>query len=423
MPIILVNFQRASLISPLANLAVLWAIPWLMLCGAVVIGVGLFWAEGAFWVGWVAWALSTYVAETVHWLAAIPWASVVVPHLDWYVPLTYYLAIGAILGMQGQGLSLQEMAASLRLRLARHWRPLLAGLTLVTILLWAAIATLPSGLYHVYFLDVGQGDAIFIRTPNGGKILVDGGPDPALLSASLGRLLPFWDRDIDLMVLTHPHDDHVLGQVEVLQRYRVQQVLEAGIPGGGPALGNREEYSTGPALGNRDEYSPGPAYAEWRRLVQEKGIPHRLALAGQQIDLGYGGHLEVLHPTQSPLTGTNADVNNNSVVLRLVIGQVRFLLPGDLEIAGQEALLRRGGSVAATVLKVPHHGAAAALSQEFLHAVRPLVAIISVGENRFGHPARETLEQLKGIQVYRTDERGTIEVITDGAGYEVRTEK
>lgn len=399
MPIILVNFQRVSLISPLANLAVLWAIPWLMLCGALVIGIGFFWTEGAFFAGWAAWVVSTYVVEAVHRLAAIPWASVAVPHLDWYVPLAYYLAIGAILGMQGQGASLRETAANLSHKAAKHWRPLLAGLALAVILLWTAIATLPSGLYHVYFLDVGQGDAILIRMPDGGKILVDGGPNPALLSAALGRLLPFWDRDIDLLVLTHPHDDHVLGQVEVLQRYRVQQVLEAGIPSG------------------------GPGYREWLRLVQEKGIPHRLAMAGQRIDLDHGGRLEVLHPTQPFLTGTNSDANNNSVVLRLVIGQVALLLPGDLEKAGQEALLGRYGQMAATVLKVPHHGAAGALDDEFLRAVRPVITVISVGENNFGHPAKETLEQLRGTQIYRTDERGTIEVITDGTGCEVRTER
>ena len=200
------------------------------------------------------------------------------------------------------------------------------------------------------------------------------------------------------MVLTHPEEDHIIGLVEVLGRYKVEQVLEPGL--------------------ERDT----PAYQEWLRLIDEKNIERTIAQAGQQIELGDGIRMEVFHPQEELMVGTESDTNNNSVVLRLVWDEVSFLLTGDIYEETEREILYRGYRVRSTVLKMAHHGSATSTSLHFLAAVDPQVAVISVGkENPFGHPHDETLERLSGVKVYRTDEQGTIELITDGERLGVET--
>ena len=203
-----------------------------------------------------------------------------------------------------------------------------------------------------------------------------------------------------LVVITHPEDDHVVGLVEVLRCYKVGQVLEPGL-----------EQDT-------------LAYEEWLRLIDEKNIKRTIAKAGQQIELGDGMRIEVLHPQEELLEGTDSDTNNNSVVLRLVWKEVSFLLTGDVYEEAEREILYQGYKLNSTVLKVPHHGSATSTSSHFLAAVNPQVAVISVGEdNPFGHPSDETLARLKGVKVYRTDEQGTVTFTTDGERLWVEVER
>ena len=278
------------------------------------------------------------------------------------------------------------------------WRSIVA-LALAAVLAWAAFLTLPDQTVRVSFLDVGQGDAILIRTASY-KVLIDGGPSPQALSRHLGRKLPFWDRRIDLIVLTHPHDDHLMGLMEVLERYQVGGILAS-------------PYDHDSSL-----------YRQWRSLVREQGTIYVPARRGQEVRLGSSARLEVLHPGEALLQGTNSDPNNNSVVLRLVAGPFSALLPGDVEEEAQRELIARQPGLASLVLKVPHQGARNALGDGFLDRVKPQVAVISVGEdNPFGHPAQETLQKLEGLRVFRTDRHGTIEVESDGQGYRVFPER
>jgi len=263
--------------------------------------------------------------------------------------------------------------------------------------------SLPDDRLHVSFLDVGQGDAILIQKGSQ-QVLVDGGPSPQAVCLGLGEKMPFWDRTIELMVLSHPSADHVAGLVEVLNRYRVEQVLY-------PEM----DFESG-------------VYDEWLRLVREKGIKATLAQAGQQIDLGGGVAMEVLSPLDPPLSATDSDVDNNAAVLRLSLGEVSFLLTADMMWEAELELVYNRANLRNTVLKVAHHGSNTSTTPEFLAVARPELAVISVGaDNEYGHPTEEVLRRLEDAvgeeNIYRTDEDGTVEFITDGDRLWVVTER
>ncbi len=287
-------------------------------------------------------------------------------------------------------------------RLAQRW--LLPLLLLVAILVWLAVLSTPEPQLVVSFLDVGQGDAIFIQTPSRQQILVDGGADPEKICLELGKRLPFWDRSIDLIVLTQPQDDHLVGLIEVLRRYKTRQVLDPGV-----------DNNT-------------VAYDEWLKLIAEKGIERVIAHAGQQINLSHGITIDVLNPQEDLLQDTDSDINNNSVVLRLAWKEISFLLTGDIQEMAEREMLYRGVVSLSTVLKVAHHGSAGSTGDQFLTAVAPQVAVISVGkDNPFGHPAADTLDRIRktvgAYRVYLTSEQGSITFTTDGERLWVETEK
>ena len=292
-------------------------------------------------------------------------------------------------------------SVKLRLPIPRKW--LIPALLLVSILIWAAVLTMPDDKLHVSFLDVGQGDAILIQTPGHQNILIDGGPDPQKINLELSKKLPFWDRTIDLMVSTQPQADHITGLVEVLRRYKVKQVLEPGVP----------YYSS--------------IYYEWLNLIKDEKLKHDIAIAGQEIDLGNNIKIAVLNPPSELFQGTSHDVDNNGVVLKLTWGKVSFLFTADIRNEAEFELVSQRASLRSTVLKVAHHGSKTSTSPQFLAVVDPAVAVISVGaDNSFGHPSSEVVERLisrLGVEnVYRTDINGTIEFITDGERLWVKTE-
>ncbi|MDO8689427.1 MAG: MBL fold metallo-hydrolase [Dehalococcoidia bacterium] len=276
-------------------------------------------------------------------------------------------------------------------------RPMIAILAVACVLAWTAAFTAPDSDLHVSFIDVGEGDAILIRSASY-KVLVDGGPSPQGVTGFLGQDLPFWDRRIDLVISTHPHADHLAGLLDVARRYEV-----------GAVLASPYEIESG-------------VYRQWRALIQSQGISYVTARAGQEVRLGSRATMEVLYPGDRSLTGTVSDPNNNSVVFRLVSGSFTALFAGDIEMAAENDLLSRKLNMSSVVLKVPHQGAATSLAQGFLDSVQPRIAVISTGkDNPYGHPAPETLAKLAGIQVYRTDLDGTVEIQTDGRTYSVKT--
>jgi len=264
---------------------------------------------------------------------------------------------------------------------------LLFILTLTTLLAWWAVYLgRGEGEFRVVFFDVGQGDATFIQDQAGHQILIDGGEGDLVLD-KLGEILPFFDRSLDLVILTHPHRDHVEGLVSVLKRYKVDLVLYTGV-----------EYTS-------------PYYQEFEELLLKKKIIFAFSHHNQRISLADGAYIDILFPWEAMDGKEVENLNNTSIVCRLVRGPEEYLLVGDAEKEVEAELIQNNVYLQSDVLRVGHHGSKTSSTVDFLRAVEPEVAIISVGkENRFNHPHQDVLERLEnfGIEVFRTDLEGDI---------------
>ncbi|MBU0722108.1 MBL fold metallo-hydrolase [Patescibacteria group bacterium] len=251
---------------------------------------------------------------------------------------------------------------------------------------------------EIDFLDVGQGDAILIKAPAGQNILIDGGPDRTIIKR-LAENLPWWDKQIDLMILTHPHDDHVTGLIDVLKRYQVKKILYTGV------------------------IHNAPNYLAWLKLVRDKKVPITIIDKQQIINLNQGAKMEILYPNESLLNKTVDDLNQSSIVLMLTYGQNKFLLTGDAGELVEKNLIVHGADLRADVLKVGHHGSKYSSSQEFLDKVKPRLAVIMVGkDNDFAHPSLRIVKRLEriGAEIFRTDLDGTVRMISNGANVQIK---
>ena len=259
------------------------------------------------------------------------------------------------------------------------------------------------GKLHMVVCDVGQGDGIFIRTPSGSDILIDGGPDDSILNC-LSNHMPFWDRTIELMVLTHPHADHLTGLISVLNRYKVMHYVTENV-----------ENSTSSSK-------------RLQAALAAQGLTAKYTTSGERIDFTDKTHLLTVWPTTEWMEtlklqdsknlsaeGSSLDVNGFCLIQLLVFGNFKALLTGD---AGQIVEDKIAGEVGKVdVLKVPHHGSATGMSDYFLSEIQPSLAIISVGaKNKYGHPAKSALDLLNAhdIKYLRTDKNGEVEIVTDG---------
>lgn len=284
-------------------------------------------------------------------------------------------------------------------KIRQNFKPiLLLGLLALVVLIWYAVFYF-EGRQNllVTFFDVGQGDAIFIEV-GGNQILIDGGPNDRIL-AKLGRTLPFWDRSIDLLILTHPDADHLNGLLEVLRRYDVELVLETGV------------------------LHPTPQYEEWRELLKKRGVRVVFAKYGQRVSIGRGAVLDILAPFEDYFGKSAGKINNTAIVSRLGQGRNSVLLMSDVEKSIERRLLfESGGRLDSDILKVGHHGSKTSTSEDFLKTVSPEVVVIQVGrKNRYGHPTQEVLDRLAavGAKILRNDLDGDIKVESDGMFYKI----
>ena len=271
---------------------------------------------------------------------------------------------------------------------------LLGAIFAANFFIWSAIfAEEKGGLLTVAFLDVGQGDAIFIEAPNGNQMLVDGGPGRAVFK-SLGDVMPFYDRSLDIVIATHPAADHIGGLPEILRRYEVALFLDPGM-----------ESDTG-------------VYTALVRSIGLSGAEYVIARRGMRLALDEeaGVFFEILFPDRDM---AGADTNDASIVGKLVYGETSFLLTGDSPQKIEKYLAAIDEkNLTVDALKLGHHGSKTSTSATLLGYASPEYAIISAGkDNRYGHPHEEVLARLRefGIaRILRTDELGTIVFKSDG---------
>lgn len=277
-----------------------------------------------------------------------------------------------------------------------HWY-ILGLIFAVTVLIWYAVATEDrGGKLTVAFLNIGQGDAIFIESPTGTQMLIDGGPGGVVLR-ELGKVMPFYDRTIDMLLVSNPDQDHLSGFLDILRSFKVSVVVEPGTVG---------------------------ASADYRSLAEAlstEGVSHLMARRGQRLDLGGGAYFEILFPDREV---SGLDTNDGSIVGKLVYGTTSFLFPGDASSAIEAYVASLDKEyLNVDVLKVGHHGSRTSTSESLLGFASPAMAVISAGkDNRYGHPHAEVVERLKQFEVETlgTYERGTIIMESDGERIRVK---
>ena len=402
LPLVAYNFGRVSVVSLLTNLLIVPAQPLITLGGTAAVAVGLVGSElPARMLLWLPWLGLVWTVDVVEWTAAMPYANQAVAGYGFGAMAVTFLAI-FVMSWHGQlWHALQELVEWVRIDLlARLASPMLASAMAVSAaLVWSAVVSLPDGRLHVWFLDVGQGDGILIQTPGGRQVLIDGGPNQQVLFDELGAVMPFWDRSIDLVVLTHPDGDHMAAQIETPSRFAIA-----------------DAWATAASEASKDS-------ALWRDRMQAVGVKVHIQYTGGWVDLGDGVALWVLSPPAADFSGDNAD-NDNSLVTKLVYGDFGVLLTGDAGTAAETQLIASHAPVQSTVLKVGHHGSNTSTSAAFLKVVNPSIAVIQVGKsNKFGHPNAELLDPLAGRMVLRTDIRGRIELRSDGRQMWIETQK
>lgn len=392
LPVIATHFQKIPLISVVANLLVVPVIGLGVALGFTTAIVGLASMGLARLYAAANWLLLGGLIRLVRFAAALPWAYLRVPQPDLKFIGLYYLLL--LLGA--------NIRRSMRVR-----RIFLFGsLILLNVLVWNQALEGPGHLTLLFF-DVGQGDAALIRFPNQRTMLIDGGEGTPGNDCGQRIICPYLRRAgvrrLDMVVLSHGHNDHVGGLPTVLEEFPVEMVLDSGT-----------RCLSG-------------SYGRFLELAHDPDVTYRKVKAGDRVHICPGVDVTVLHPTAEFVSSTGDapfGLNNASVVLRIQYGAVSFLLTGDIEEEAEEDLLHRPAHLSATVLKVPHHGSETSSTEAFLQAVRPWVAVISVGQqNKFGHPSGAVLQRYQrvGASVYRTDVDGAVLVHTDGRQLKLTT--
>ncbi len=393
LPIVAAAFGRVSIVSPIANLVAVPLFPPLMLTAALASAIGALSLDLARPVALVAYGWALALRVVVETFAALPVAAVSVPS----GPMTgAAVALALVAAWRGASLVRAHLRVppialpSIARRAALLAVPR-AALLAVPAFVVAGVIAWPSAdpEVRVRALDVGQGDAYLVEL-GAATVLIDGGPDPARLIEELGASLPPWRRRIDVIALTHAHIDHGAGLIAALDRYEVGMTLE---PVG---------------------LNPGPLADLWADGISRAHAKRHAVRAGQRLRVA-DAVITVLSPEDDPR------VDTPSLVLRIERGRFSALFMGDATDEALADLLLHPEGLRSRVYVPPHHGAGTPHAVTLVDAVRPEVALISVGAgNRYGHPTPETLAALGGIMTFRTDRDGTVEVSVDDPGLVVR---
>ncbi len=268
---------------------------------------------------------------------------------------------------------------------------LLVLLVCVNVAIWHVVwVGRDAGILTVAFLNIGQGDAIYIESPDHRQILIDSGPGDAVLR-ELRKVMPWYDKSIDMIMITNPDKDHIAGFIPVLKRYAVEKEIEPGTK------------------------NPSDVNATLHQLIAEKKLETMIARRGQVLDLGGGASLHILFPDRDV---SGLDSNTGSIIAKLVYGDTSVMFTGDAPFQTEDYVVDlEGADMKSTLLKEGHHGSRTSISEKFFTAVDPEYSIISAGfKNSYGHPHKETVEMLDRLKIPTlvTFEEGTIIFESDG---------
>lgn len=383
-PIILASFGRFSLVALPVNLLIIPVQSYLLILGVFSVGIGFLAPVIGQILFWLTYLFLSYTISMVRIFAQIPFADVEW-RLDPRLALLFYIILIGVMMMSAiQPRFWRVFIQTIRSKFARSIS--FFGAVGVVMLMGGAVISRPDGMLHVWFLTMGHNNAILIQTAGGAHILVDGGSYPSQLLTALGDRLPFDDTTIEMLILTQPDDFDNRAALNMLDRYDVGVVLWHGQQSFSDVQINLDER-----LNNYD-----------RQTVS----------AGYSATLSDGTIIEILHPSTGELS---PDFDDNTMVIRLVYGDVSFLLTGDLSQEAQREMLINGVFVPSTVMQLPKHGGARTLSRDFLEMVAPSVVVVHADPaNRLGDPNEDTLSLLGEIPLWRTDEQGVIHFWTDG---------
>lgn len=371
-PLIVFTFHRLSLIGLLTNFIVLPVQPAVMIVGGIATLAAMMVQPVGQLIAWIAWAFTQFTISVVQFSASLPFASMDVGRFDLLILLAYYALLFGFTFLRSSSFVTTRPSNAGGFAGATWF----AGIVLVFgMWLWNLAGVLPDGKTHVAFLDTG-GAATWVQTPNGVRVLINGGANPSATLAALGERLPFWDRTLDVLVLTDVDDEHLFGAVAVLERLNVRQVIQV------------------------EATSKSAAYYKWHELIIQKNIPRIATQAGLNIELDHGVTLEMLAPS----------------VARLRVNNVTVLF-GDSVSVDEQGLLA-SNEWASTIWVAPRQ-----VEPEFVQAVNPSLVILFVGTSERAQPSPASFALFADTTVLRTDEQGTIELTTDGRRLEVKSSK
>jgi len=388
-------FTKVSIISIFSNIFIVPLTGIAVILGFATFFIGLVSIYLAGIIANINYLVLNLITLIAKLFSSLPFAFIYVAQPSILVIILYYLTVLFIIKMFNEKILWQKIKKKAVL--------IVLSITLIIIIIQVFY---PTDNLKVNFINVGQGDCILIEAPNKINILIDGGGTPQSdFDVGSKIVIPYLRRkginEIDLLIVTHPHLDHLEGLLPVLKEFKVDMVLDSGV------ICDSSEYK------------------EFISLILKKGIPYHKAKAGDNFIFNNNLEIFLLNPLYDSDFYEESDFNNASIVVKLFYKNADFLFTGDIEEATEKKLLVWQNILQSDILKVGHHGSATSTSIEFLDKVDPRIAVITVGKNHFGHPSQKIIERLedRDIRIYRTDEDGTIIIRTNGQEYWIRTLK
>jgi len=403
LPIQIINFGQLSLIAPVVNLLVVPLLGVLLAMGVIIGLLGLLLPIAGAWAGWVCWPLLWLVEQVITRSAALPFASVSIGALDLWLAWLYEAGLGLLLAWLLTRPRTNQAIEPLPLTRAQHrharqvqarWR-LAGAIFLIAAACITTLSTLPDHRLHLTWLDVGpHGQAMLIQTPGGHTVLLDGGDDPVALEEALGQLLPFWQRTIDLAVLTNPRTGHLLGLLDVLSHYQIDQAADAGM------------------------LHPTTTYASWHAALLQRGIPYARVRQGATIQIEPGVALQALSP--GPVLAQDAqNEDTNALILRLVSPGLRVLFLGETTETTLAQLPESGADLRADIVQIalrPDQSPAGVLALSPLLAVsQPALIVVTPASATPRNPSPATTTPPETIRTLSIATTGALALSADSA--------